>query len=152
MIPLLIRIVSFTALSLILLLSSCQDRSTHPGGPDPLTQWKSLNLHDYLLIQRRDCFCVFGGQEVQLIVRADTIVSITLLGYTSEVSLQYKDQYRTVDSLFSFIEWASSFPSGRLTVTYNAAFGYPERIDFDPYPGFVDDEISYITVGFTTIR
>ncbi len=36
---------------------------------DPVPRWLAYELEDYVVDQRRDCFCVLGGETVRLVVR-----------------------------------------------------------------------------------
>jgi hypothetical protein len=136
---------------LLSMLPACSDQGSTSIDLEHRQLWESLSIHHYTIDQRRDCFrCPNGGRIVQIVVRADTIASISAID-----SLQPPIQsgpYLTIDSLFGFIEWARTLPSANIQVSYHAQYGYPERIILDPVPNAVDDEIAYTTSHFGAIR
>ena len=136
--------------SLCFFFPACSDDGVSPVNLEHRMLWESLGIHHYTVDQQRQCFCVYGGRTVQVIVRADTIASISSVD-TLQPPIQ-SGPYLSVDSLFGFIEWARAFTDAKIEVSYNEEYGYPELIFFDPLPNAIDDEIAYVTSNFRAIK
>ncbi len=130
-------------LALLFVLSSqpgCDTRVIAPTSQQTAWErWKSFAFHDYIIDQRRTCFCVGAGEVVRITVRSDTIASITRLADDSIVTSPY---YRTIDSLFGMIR---SGTGDSIVVHYNDAYGYPEYLDINPQLHPVDGGVLYET-------
>lgn len=149
-IPVIMNSPRIFLVSLFITLPACSDEGVSPVNLEHRMLWESLGIHHYSFDQQRQCFCSNGGRRVQVVVRADTIASISSID-TLQPPVQ-SGSYLTVDSLFGFIEWARAFSGAKIEISYNERYGYPERIFFDPLPNAVDDEIAYITSNFRAIK
>lgn len=136
----LITILSFVALS-------CIDKGEIADWLPNQQLWKSLNIHNYSMVQRLDCFCAGGGRNVRVEVRADTVFSVTAID-TLPWPIQL-ESYFTIESLFLQIQQAHAVPGAYFRATYNPEYGYPEYFYFDRIPGAVDDEIAIRTSNLT---
>jgi hypothetical protein len=54
---------------------------------------------DYSLEQRLSCFCPLGGVWAKLNVKADTIADAVFLADNSQLTLEERSQYRTINAL-----------------------------------------------------
>jgi len=132
------------------MIAACADTGTSPVDIEQLHKWESMGIHDYVIQQQRQCFCVDGGRIVEVVIRADTVFSITAVD-TLLYPLQ-SSEYLSVGSLFDFIETSRMLRSARVEVIYSEQFGYPERVFVDYLPNVVDDEVAYVTSSFLPIR
>jgi len=127
---------------LLFSLLGCKEQTSQPDPLDPFDRWKSYNYHDYTIDQVRMCFCPDGGQTMRITVRSDTVSFVRKLSDSSQVLYPASSFYLTVDSLFAIIR-ASKTDS--LVITYNAQYGYPERLDINPQLHPVDGGVLYQT-------
>ena len=132
------------------MIAACADTGTSPVDIEQLHKWESMGIHDYVIQQQRQCFCVDGGRIVEVVIRADTVFSITAVD-TLPYPLQ-SSEYLSIAGLFDYIEASRMIPSARVEVIYNAQYGYPERVFVDYLPNAVDDEVAYVTSSFLPIR
>jgi len=88
------------------------------------------------------CYCPDGGQTMRIIVRADTVASVTRQSDSSSVPFPISTYYLSVDSLFGVIR-SSTLDS--LVVKYNDTYGYPESLDISPQLHPVDGGVLYRT-------
>jgi hypothetical protein len=126
----------------VLTLAKCTDSGVQPQASDPYQRWKSCNLHDYTILQRRGCFCPDGGVTMRIVVRADTIASVTRALDGSNLPVGVAQHYCTVDSLFAIIR---RNVTDSLVVTYDGTYGYPDTLDINPQLHPVDGGVIYVT-------
>jgi hypothetical protein len=137
---------TLTAFLCIAGLTYCTDDATAPKADEHSRAkelWRQAGIHDYDLTQWRDCYCILGGREVLLQVRASALSSGTLVEEGRDLSMTEMDWYCSVDSLFSFIEQARVAAPASLIVEYDALLGYPLRISVDYSTQIADDEITF---------
>jgi hypothetical protein len=141
-------------LSILLLaagLTACSDDPATPKTDEHATakqRWQQAGVREYDLTQWRDCFCMLGGREVLLRVRANGLSSATLVEEGRDLSAAELQWYCTVDSLFSFVEQARAAAPASLIVEYDALLGYPLRISVDYSTQIADDEITIRSAAF----
>ena len=140
----------FPVLVIVVSLLGCSDQGTSPVDLEHFRLWKSLDVHDYVIEQQRQCFCPDGGRIVEIVIRADTIASIAALD-TLQPPVQ-SGPYLSVNGLFEYIISARAQSASSVEVTYNEQYGYPERIFVDWIAAAVDDEVGYLTLNFRTVR
>jgi len=128
----------------------CSDQGSSPEDLKALAQWRALAVHDYVIHQEKLCFCLNAGRVVEIVVRSDTIASVTALDGRPEPI--EKESCLTVDGLFAYIARAKEQETSEIEVTYHELYGYPERIDVDWYSEAIDDEVSFVTFEFRAIR
>jgi hypothetical protein len=127
---------------LIALFMSCKENPSQPVQLTPLEQWQSFQLHNYTIDQVRWCFCPRAGDTVRMIIRSDTIASVTRLLDKTSITFPISQYYLTIDSLFSIIHSRSG---DSIVVTYNVTYGYPEKLDINPQQHPVDGGVLYET-------
>jgi uncharacterized protein DUF6174 len=120
-----LRFVGLASVFLLFSLIGCRDST----GPVSLAlnraRWEQRNLHDYAYTGRRICFCWNSGQDVAVIVLADTVFSARVVGTTVE---EPKGVWHTVDELFELAGSRADHVE-RLTVEYHPELGYPTVIE-----------------------
>ncbi len=129
---------------LALLFFSCKEQTTQPQPTDPYTRWKSYGYHNYTFEQTRLCFCRDGGEAMRVTVRSDTVSSVMRLSDSSMLSPDQAQYCLTLDSLFGLIR-AAKYDS--VVISYNAVYGYPERLDIDPQQHPVDGGVLYLSTN-----
>jgi hypothetical protein len=105
-------------------------------------RWRAHGLKDYLIEQKRLCFCALPRGFVRLTVRGNKIVAGVDVTTTQPVPPQALQSYQTVDEMFAWLRDVQSRNPARLTIDFDARYGYPERIVLDYSVGLADDELS----------
>jgi hypothetical protein len=123
-------------------LCGCKESAVQPIPAEPYQRWKSHNLHNYTINQVRGCFCLEGGVIMRIVVRADTISSITRVVDGSTLPGELMRRYCTVDSLFAIIR---RNVADSLVVRYNETYGFPDTLDINPQLHPIDGGVVYTT-------
>ena len=120
-----LRIVRLAPVVLLPLLASCSDST----GPFSLAlhrgRWEEQNLHEYIYTARRQCFCANSGQEVYVLVLADTVFSARAVGTNVELP---RDEWYTVDELFALAQ-RPEWDYEKVSVEFDPELGYPKVIE-----------------------
>jgi hypothetical protein len=148
-----LRSVGLASVVLLFSLSGCGDSTGPVPGVLGRARWAHQNLHDYTYTGRRVCFCGNAGQDVTVVVLADTVFSARVVGTTVE---QPKGSWLTVEELFALAQRSPQGYVERITVEYHPELGYPTRIEETCSPYIADCgvtiEIKNLEpVGFLTI-
>ncbi len=128
--------LSHIILCSFLLLSCKNDNPFNAPSPQPansisnaLQLWRSWNLHDYTLGQQWNCtYYPWCGDSALIVVRNDTMVSITLVDTKELLESNLWGRYRTVDQLFALVHLDTN--QYDISYEFNATFGYPERVGY----------------------
>ena len=120
------RSVKLASVLLVSLLAGCREST----GPVSLglnrLRWESQNLDTYRYTARRGCFCPESGEEVQVTVLSDAVVSVRLVATGAEVSTA---GWHTVPQLFDLVEGAVEEIYESVSVEFDPELGYPTWID-----------------------
>lgn len=105
----------------IALLVSCSDSTAPRNAVDAQGLWRSQNIASYSYVAERVCFCEVGSEPVTIQVVQGKVSSVTVVATGAEIPTT---GWPTIDELFD--EIIANPPT---TVQFNAALGYPTRID-----------------------
>ena len=123
--------------ALALLLSAACERAASPAAPDGVDfsaiadasqRWQAYGLKDYVVEQKRSCYCALPRGFVRLTVRDNKIIGGVDVTTTQPVPPQALQSYKTVDEMFAWLRDVKAHNPARLAIDYDARFGYPERI------------------------
>ena len=117
-------------------------------------KWREVlenSTRSYQFSYHKICFCSFT-EEVIIAVQADSITSVSEVGSNELMYIEINgeqqyvldimpDQFNTVEELFAIIEHAKD--ANKLSVEFDAQFGYPTSINIDYAAAIADDEVSY---------
>ncbi len=124
---------------------------TAPGDRGLLAEararWQAQGNDSYTYELNRGCFCVLGGRQVQVTVKAGAVtwaedrdsglaVEQTLLSYLP-----------TIPDLFDLIQDALDRQVASFWVEYDPTYGYPTLIQIDYSATTENDEIAYSARG-----
>lgn len=103
-------------------------------------KWASNNISSYTYTYHHTCFCPDVNTTYTITVENNSITSIVDDASNDITNL---DNFKTIDELFDTIQSAVNRDVDSLTVTYNADYGYPAKIDIDSMKHAIDDEVIY---------
>lgn len=118
------------------------------GDPDQdalnknLSLWNSAHLSTYSYTYKRMCFCP-EEEDIVVKVQYGDVVSAFYSPSNTPVLPDRLDDLMTIEKFFLLIQDAISKKVAELDVTYNAEFGYPERIFIDVDKLIADEEITH---------
>lgn len=149
---------------LVLVLSAC---STVANAGEPKSdldlareKWEAANISHYRFDLFISCFCIFN-ENMPLVIEVNNgeVVSMEFQN-GKEIDPQFLDlfnRYATIDKLFEGLSTSFDFagddqgPAEKVTVEYDATYGFPTKIDIDFIEQAIDDEL-YLTVsGFEAL-
>lgn len=123
-------------------------------------KWQAANISHYRFELFISCFCVFNEDMPLLIeVKDGAIVSMEFKS-GKEIDpqlLELFQRYDTIDKLFDGIESGFDFegddqgPADKVTVEYDATYGFPTKIDIDFIEQAIDDELYLSVSGFEAL-
>ena len=134
-----------------LLLSACGSNAALKSNRD---KWEAQSISHYRFDLTISCFCPFRDIiPVTVEVKDGQIVSMT------DVSGQpLREEFRatfeqaaTIESLFAIAE-ENIANADKVSVTYDATYGFPTSIVVDRITQAVDDEISYYAENFEVLK
>lgn len=141
--------IYFNMILFFLLVSaflSCKNDAMSPDfshTSNEYERWKAYGLKNYTIEQKRDCFCVYGGDPVRVIVKDGVVVDAIRVSDSTSVSPGEQVWYKTVDELFSIIQSISPDSVAQFRVAYDSMYGYPKEFYVDPDAMKADEEYGY---------
>ena len=101
-----------------------------------------LDVHDYVFDYQLLCFCSPESTEpVRITVRQDAVVAVVRQSDGLPAGTKYG--WPRVDALFDDIQGRLDQHVARITVDYDASYGYPRSIVVDVAAMAADDEYSH---------
>lgn len=113
-------------------------------------KWAANAPPSYSYTVAQYCFCLpeWIGPVV-VVVRDGVVESRTYVATSAPVpSAQYWDRFATVDTLFARLLEAQQNRPVKVIVTYDAQYGFPNRIDVDPDAHAVDGGYTLVASNF----
>jgi Family of unknown function (DUF6174) len=142
------KVFIFFNILFIILPLACNEQLNAPSPDTPYELWHSYNLHNYTIEQIRSCFCVNGGESMKVTFLDDTVFSVIKISDSTEIPYPYSKQYLTIDSLFGIINNSND----SLIITYDAHYGYPNKLDINPQLHPVDGGVMFETSNLQIIK
>ncbi len=149
-------VTALVALSVI----SCS--SSPPSGPtrgvitdyaEQLQAWEELGISDYSFRFSRSCFCPIDLlRPVEIVVRGDTIASVTDVESGEPVDPSNVQFYRTIDGLFALIGEAIAGKAQVLDATYDPDLHYPTDVYIDMSAQIADEEQGFTAAGLVPLH
>jgi len=116
-------------------------------------KWDDANVQHYRFLLNVSCFCPFRDQ-MPLTVEAQNGEVVSMTGADGSViaaddpNYELFSKYATIDRLFSELEADLGGGADEVTVTYDAAYGFPAEIVIDFIKEATDDELYLNASGF----
>ncbi len=108
------------------------------------TQWNTSDINQYVMTQRRDCFCPYGGREFRITVKDNEITEAINLE-TGEALDVTNLSFKTIDQLFDFVRSIDKRKVADFEVTYDSKLGYPNHVFVNYSDRMIDEEMAYTT-------
>ena len=140
---------TFFLLVLAVLLSACRSPTDQAAADlrENREQWEALGLHSYSFQFRRICFCGGPLQPVRVLVRADSIVSITDAVAGDSPQFLTPGWAATIDEIFD--ELSADAPRvASMDLSFDATFHFPSHAKVDRIKNAIDDEYELLLGDF----
>ena len=145
------RTILFVLLILTLVLTACGGQSALNKNRD---KWTAQGISHYRFELTISCFCPFRDVVPVTVEVLDGKI-ISMIGADGQpLAENFRstfDQAGTVDLLFAIAE-ENLANADQVSVTYDAAYGFPSSIVVDRIKMAVDDEISYYVENFEVLE
>lgn len=142
---------------LALTLSGCL-ALVAPEGPSNIrdlvaarARWNLRGAANYTIRGSTNCFCVYGGQVVDVAVTNGVVTGVTLVATNTAVPSELAAGFRSVEQLFDVIDEAIRKDAQRLEVEYDADRGFPTRLWIDWSDRIADEEYGF-NITAVTVR
>lgn len=126
-------------------LAACGGTTQSDPGLEELNEaralWASYGIDAYRLEVERDCYCL--PEDLKTLVIVSSPDNIEVLAPETLIYLTDHPTEFSVEMLFDQIEAAIVDPNAGVEAVFDAEFGYPKSVHFDPIKNAVDDEVSY---------
>lgn len=112
-------------------------------------KWQDANISHYRYNLHISCFCVFvENMPLVIEVQDGEVVSMEFQnGNEIDPSLlELFERYATIDRLFAELEAGLNGAADKVTVEYDATYGFPTKAEIDIEEMAIDDEL-YLTIS-----
>lgn len=136
-----------------LALAACSAVAGAAGNQSEIDQnkekWLDANISHYRYHVTLSCFCAFN-EDMPLIIEVQDgeVVSMELQS-GKEIDpnlLELFNKYATIDRIFAELEADLNGAADKVTIEYDATYGFPTKADIDFIENAIDDEL-YLTVS-----
>lgn len=136
-----------------LMLAACSVVGNAMGNQSEIEEnqekWRNANISHYRYNLHISCFCIFVENMPLVIEVQDGEVVSMEYATGNEIDpslLEMFNKYATIDRLFAEIEAGLKGGADKVTVEYDATYGFPTRADFDFVEMAADDEL-YLSIS-----
>lgn len=137
-----------------LVLAACSAIAGAAGNQSEIEQnkekWQDANISHYRYRLHISCFCVFvENMPLVIEVQDGEVVSMEFQnGVEIDPAIRQDlfDKYATIDRLFAELEAGLNGAADKVTVEYDATYGFPTRADIDFIEEAIDDEL-YLSIS-----
>ena len=142
-------------ITLVVILSACS-LGTSSEFTKNRQLWQDAGITHYRFSLSILCFCIFSEQmPITIEVQNNEVVSMTYPDGTlvtpDDPNYTTFANHAVIDNLFSELE-AGLQDADEVTVTYDAAYGFPNSIHFDYVREIADDELGLSVSGFEVLQ
>jgi hypothetical protein len=137
-----------------LALAACSAVAGASGNQSEIEQnkekWQDANISHYRYNLHISCFCVFvENMPLVIEVQDGEVVSMEFHnGAEIDPAIRQDlfEKYATIDRIFAELEADLNGAADKVTVEYDATYGFPTRADIDFIEEAIDDEL-YLTIS-----
>lgn len=128
-------------------LCSCEQKVVNPQNESTPSEWEALNIDDYEIDQRVNCFCATppANRFHKITVRDDKIVSAVDLQDGQVLPEKDFAFFKTISELVEFVDSIDPDGVAVYDVRIDSTHGFPTFIYIDFDSRLADEEIGYET-------
>lgn len=128
-------------------LCSCEQKVVNPQNESTPSEWEALNIDDYEIDQRVNCFCATppANRFHKITVRDDKIVSAVDLQDGQVLPEKDFAFFKTISELVEFVDSIDRDRVAVYDVRNDSTHGFPTFIYIDFDSRLADEEIGYET-------
>lgn len=128
-------------------LCSCEQKVVNPQNESTPSEWEALNIDDYEIDQRVNCFCATppANRFHKITVRGDKIVSAVDLQDGQVLPEKDFAFFKTISELVEFVDSIDRDRVAVYDVRNDSTHGFPTFIYIDFDSRLADEEIGYET-------
>ncbi len=108
---------------------------------DPRKRWQAYQLRDYVILQKRVCFCLDADKSRYIVVRNGEVIDVLDVDSGESLPKYQWDWYDTIEELFDLADRIDSSDVAFAEIKYDPRFGYPVSINVDWQALVADDEL-----------
>ena len=146
------RTLFFIVMALV--MTACSAVAGASGNQSEIEQnkekWREANISHYRYNLHLSCFCAFVENMPLVIEVQDGEVVSMEFHNGSEIDPAIRqdlfEKYATIDRIFAELEADLNGAADKVTIEYDATYGFPTRADIDFIEEAIDDEL-YLTVS-----
>ena len=146
------RTLFFIVMALV--LTACSAFAGASGNQSEIEQnkekWQDANISHYRYNLHLSCFCAFvENMPLVIEVQDGEVVSMEYQnGNEIDPAIRQDlfEKYATIDRIFAELEADLNGAADKVTIEYDATYGFPTRADIDFIEEAIDDEL-YLTVS-----
>ena len=112
-------------------------------------KWQDANISHYRYSLHMSCFCIFVENMPLVIEVQDGEVVSMGFHNGNEIDpslLELFNKYATIDRLFAELEAGLNGAADKVTVEYDATYGFPTKAEIDVEEMAIDDEL-YLSIS-----
>ena len=112
-------------------------------------KWQDANISHYRYSLHMSCFCIFVENMPLVIEVQDGEVVSMEFHNGNEIDpslLELFNKYATIDRLFAELEAGLNGAADKVTVEYDATYGFPTKAEIDVEEMAIDDEL-YLSIS-----
>lgn len=137
-----------------LVLAACSAVAGASGNQSEIEQnkekWQDANISHYRYNLHLSCFCVFvENMPLVIEVQDGEVVSMEFEnGAEIDPAIRQElfDKYATIDRIFAELEAGLNGAADKVTIEYDATYGFPTKADIDFVEEAIDDEL-YLSIS-----
>jgi hypothetical protein len=139
---------------LAIVLTACSAMQPKSDLERAREKWQDANISHYRFSVHVGCFCVFT-ENMPLVIEVNNGEVVSMEYHNgNEIdpgSLELFQRYATVDKLFEEIEKDQNGEADKVTVEYDATYGFPTKVEIDFVEQAIDDEVYLSISGFEAL-
>lgn len=114
-------------------------------------RWNLQGAANYTMRGSTNCFCMYGGQVVDIAVSNGVVTGVTLVATNTALPSGMAGGFKSVEQLFDVIDEAIREGAQRIEVEYDPRRGYPTRLWIDRSERIADEEYG-VNITALTVR
>ena len=109
--------------------------------------WQHAAIDEYQFVYRQDCLCP-SQEDIWISVIANKVAQALFIPSNTALTQEQLAVLPGVETLFALIQDAIDSGAAKLSVSYNADHGYPEKVYIDRIADKTGEEITHFMLDF----